>query len=1008
MRASLEGSSSVQYAVMSRTLIALALPLLCLCRVLPADDAERPYGIEKRIPWTTSRIKGTPDPPTPYRTERVFPELRFEEPLSLAIAPGTDRLFVQERYGGVYSFADRPETREAVLVMDLKRVIYGLALHPRFPENGFLYLTSIVGDEDNERGTRVSRFVVDRDSYRCDPASEKLLIEWPSGGHNGGCLKFGPDGHLYISAGDASGIADELLTGQDLSDLPGSILRIDVDRPQDGKLYGVPDDNPFLEVGGARPEVWAYGLRQVWKMSFDRTTGKLWGGNVGQDLWEMVHIIERGGNYGWSVTEGSHPFRPERPRGPTPIIPPLIEHDHTVARSVTGGFVYRGARLEELAGTYVYGDYDTGRVWGLRCEDEKVTSHLELVRTSLRLIDFAERRGGDLYLLDHMGGGIHRLSPNDPAALSGSGGEFPRSLSETGLFASVKDHRPAPGLIPYSINSPMWADGADKERFLAVPGDATVELDALLYPQPAPGAPPGWKVPDGTVLVETLSLPLESGNPASRRRLETRILHHKRLPGTEEVGDQFWQGYTYVWNDEQTDARLLENPAGLDRTLTITDAEAPGGERRQTWHFPSRAECSVCHNMAAKYVLGVNTPQLNRDHDYGGVVDNQLRTMEHLGLFTATLPERPAQLPRLVDSADGTAGIAERARSYLHANCSHCHRKWGGGNAEFQLVYPLPIEETGTLDVRPGQGAFHILDARLIAPGAPERSIVVYRMSKLGSGRMPRLGSGVVDERGVDLVYRWIATMAPVNDPPVSVIRERTGLEAAMSRLAARGATAPVDTPAIDRLLGSTSAAIRLARAIDEGALDQSTRQAIVSRATGEAEPHIRDLFERYLPEDQRTRRLGAAIEPAKILALSGEAARGERLFLEAASVQCRNCHRIRDKGSEVGPDLSTIGGKYDRAALLESILEPSKSIEAKYLTYLLQTTDGRTHMGLLVEKGAGEVTLKEAQDRVVRVSSSEVELLVPQPQSLMPELLLRDMTAQEVADLVAYLHSLK
>jgi uncharacterized repeat protein (TIGR03806 family) len=989
------------------TLIALVLTLLGLCRVLPADEAERPYGIEKRIPWTTSKIKGTPDPPAPYRIERVYPALRFDEPLSLALAPGTDRMFVQERFGGVWSFADRPETRKAEPVMHLGRVIYGLALHPRFPENGFLYLTNIVGDEDNERGTRVSRFVVDRDSYRSDPASETVLIEWPSGGHNGGCLKFGPDGYLYISAGDASGIADERLTGQDLSDLPGSVLRIDVDRPGEGAAYGIPADNPFVDVGGARPEVWAYGLRQVWKMSFDRATGELWGGNVGQDLWEMVHILERGGNYGWSVTEGSHPFRPERPRGPSPIIPPLVEHDHTVARSVTGGFVYRGSRLEELAGTYVYGDYDTGRVWGLRYEDAKVTSHRELVRTSLRLIDFAERRDGDLYLLDHMGGGIHRLAPNDPAALSGSGGDFPRSLSRTGLFSSTKDHRPAPGVIPYSINSPMWADGAHKERFLAVPGDARVEFDALLYPQPAPGAPPGWKFPDGTVLVETISLALEAGNPASRRRLETRILHHKRLEGTEEVGDQLWQGYTYVWNDEQTDARLLENPSGLDRAFTITDADVPGGQRQQTWHFPSRAECSVCHNMAAKYVLGVNTLQMNRDHDYGGVADNQLRTMEHLGLFTVPLPARPAELPRLVHSADSTAGLDERARSYLHANCSHCHRKWGGGNAEFQLVQPLPLAATGTLDVRPGQGAFHILDARLIAPGAPDRSVLTYRMATLGSGRMPRLGSGVVDERGLDLIYRWIGAMAPLGEPP-AVARQRAEVESALERLRTRGATSPMDAAAIDRSLESTSGAMRLARAIDEGALDDTTRQAIISRATDGAEPHIRDLFERYLPEEKRTRRLGTAIEPATILALSGEAARGERLFLEAAGVQCRNCHRIGDMGSEVGPDLSRIGGKLDRAALLESILEPSKSIEAKYLTYLLQTTGGSTHVGLLAEKGAKEVTLKEAQDRIVRVPAGEVELLVPQPQSLMPELLLRDMTAQEVADLVAYLHSLR
>src|SRR5262249_19550759 len=162
----------------------------------------------------------------------------------------------------------------------------------------------------------------------------KVILTWKSGGHNGGCLRFGPDGYLYLSTGDGSGIADELQTGQDLTDLLGSILRIDVDRTDPGKAYRVPDANPFVHFPGTRVEVWAYGIRQCWKVSFDTATGDLWAGEVGQDLWESVYRIEKGGNYGWSVTEGSHPFRPERKKGPTPILKPIVEHDHSEFRSL--------------------------------------------------------------------------------------------------------------------------------------------------------------------------------------------------------------------------------------------------------------------------------------------------------------------------------------------------------------------------------------------------------------------------------------------------------------------------------------------------------------------------------------------------------------------------------------------------------------------------------------------------------------------------------------------------
>ena len=724
----------------------------------PAKKPRADSGIDKRRPWTTSHVRGSPEPPHPFRLENAFPKVKFDEPLELAAIPGSDRWLVAERHGKIFTFANDPKADARQLLLELGKTVYGVAPHPDFARNGYIFVTYIKdSSKDDPDGSRLSRFTVSKTNPPvADPKSEVVILTWPSGGHNGGCIRFGPDGCLYLGTGDGSGIADGRLTGQDLGDLLGSILRIDVDRPDKGKNYSVPKDNPFVGTPGARPEVWAYGLRQPWKFSFDPATGDLWAGEVGQDLWEMVYRIEKGGNYGWSVMEGSHPFRPKRKKGPTPILKPVAEHPHTDFRSLTGGHVYHGKRLPRLDGAYVYGDFDTGRVWMLRYDGKKVTEHRELTDTALRIVAWGQDRAGEVYAVDFTGGAIYRLAPNPPPDPNAP--KFPRKLSETGLFVSTKDHKPDPALIPYSVNAELWSDGALKERFIALPGDSKIEYETITYPQPAPGSRPGWRFPDGTVLVKTFSLELEPGNPKSRRRLETRLLHFEQAPGTEEYGDQVWNGYTYVWNDEQTDAELLD-AKGLDRKFTVRDPKAPGGKREQVWHFPSRAECTLCHTMAAKYTLGVNTMQMNRDHDYGGKVANQLATLGHVGAFTKPLPARPEKLERLTDFHDASQPIEARARSYLHANCSHCHRKWGGGNADFQLLATLPLKETGTLLTKPGQGTFDLTDPRILVPGDPDRSLILYRMQKTGLGRMPHVGSNVVDREGCELVREWIKRM---------------------------------------------------------------------------------------------------------------------------------------------------------------------------------------------------------------------------------------------------------
>lgn len=739
------------------------VPMMCVvanvCLVNPVQAEEAGvFDSQQRELWTGSRIEGRPDPPDPYTTELAFPQLKFVEPLSMCLVPGSNRLCVATRAGKIYTFENDRNVAEADLLIDLKKQVYAVAFHPNFAENGFFYVTNFADPSIvQESGAHLSRFTAQRSpTPTAQVKSEKLILTWPSGGHNGGCVRFGPDGYLYIATGDSSGIADSLLTGQNINDLSGSILRIDVDRPSRGKLYSIPEDNPFVNMSGARGEVWSYGHRQVWKFSFDRQH-RLWAGDVGQDLWEAVYIVKRGGNYGWSILEAGQPFRPDRPRGPSEILPPLVKHSHGEFRSVTGGYVSHTTRLPELDGTYIYGDYDTGKIWSVKLAEGSQPTPQELADTELRIVEFAQDQDGEVLIVDFVGGAIHRLKPNPPSATKTP--PFPRKLSETGLFRSTEKLLPAQGLIPYSVNAPLWSDGAAKQRFIALPGDSQIEMDAIYYPHRPDYSDLGWKFPDGTVLVKTFSMAMDTSRPNELRRLETRIMHFRQMPGKDaEYGAQVWQGYTYVWNDDQTDAELLD-ASGKDIELSIRDASAPGGVRKQTWHFPSRAECAICHTTGAKYVLGVTTLQMNKEHDYGGHRENQLRVLERLGVFKSPLPAPPEELPALVDYRDAHQSLNLRARAYLHANCAHCHRKWGGGNAEFELQASIPITQTATLDALPGQGTFELNDPRILVAGEPQRSLIFTRMTLPGLGRMPHIGVSVIDEQAVGMIYEWISSL---------------------------------------------------------------------------------------------------------------------------------------------------------------------------------------------------------------------------------------------------------
>jgi len=1056
-------------------LFTLATPVPSLLQADPPQADERPVGLTNRTLWTTSQFQGSPDPPLPYKAQDAFPELHFNKPTVVTSAPGVSRLFVAEHQGKVFSFPNDPACKEADLLVDVKDLVaqmnanlseeeqvrfvavYGLTFHPQFAENGYAYLCYVVRyaskKEQRPGGTRVVRLKVEGDPPKAIIESETEIISWLQGGHNGGCLKFGLDGNLFVSAGDG-GFAyppDGRKSGQDVSNLLSAVARIDVDHPTDERPYSIPKDNPLINVPGARPEIWAYGMRNPWKMSIDRKTGDLWVGDVGWQLWELVYRVKPGDNYGWSLVEGPQPVHTEDERGPTPITPAAHVVPHTDGASITGGFVYRGEKFPELQGRYLFGDWETRRIWTLDADAAEVGERIEIVEPTVRIVGFAELHNGELLLLDHDSGAILELVRNEQPK---NAEPFPVKLSESGLFASVENHRTAPGVLPFSINAEMWADSAQAERFVGLPGDTAIGMHVKAKQVPGSMFSRVFDFPTNSVLAKTLSLELEQGNPKSRKRIETQILHFNGYD---------WKGYSYRWNDEQTDAELV-GAQGETITLQVKDAASPGGQRSQQWRFSSRIECIRCHNPWAESALGFNTPQINRDHDYGGAVDNQLRTLRHIGVIKNIVepvnPEDPFKLieqhvsaealPALANPFDATAAMEDRGRAYLHANCAHCHREHGGGSARIHIAYDTPLSKSEAVGTRPSQGAFGILNAEILAPGDPYKSVLYYRMAKEGPGHMPHLGARLIDRPGLQVVHDWIRQLPvrlEMRDKIDSLItldesavlatekedRERTVAQIAfnLAKAAEREAANKKDkaqaaeqaakeaaarvvsrasrrTTLITEVLADPPGAMMLARALREKQLPPATAQAVLELSKANADLAIRDLYEPFLPEDQKVKRLGETINAAALLAVQGDAKRGRDLFLTGQGIQCRSCHRVGEQGVALGPDLSQIGKRLDRAKLLESILEPSKTIDPKFRTWLVETVSGKVVAGLLIERTDEAIVIRDPQNKEHRFTPAEVEDLFPQRKSMMPDLLLRDMSAEQVADLLAWLESLK
>ncbi len=980
--------------------VPLRLALIGSCFLFPglpapaADDAPEttsaaPSRALPRVPWTTSQLRGTPDPPRPYTVRRVFPARKFRNPVFMAQEPGTSRLLVAELGGKVYAFDKHDASGESQeLFLDVGRQIYAFAFHPRYAQNGQVVTFCPQSAHDNSLSS-VSRWQTNLNGPRsCQADSEDVIIQWPSGGHNGGEAIFGPDGYLYISTGDGTGGSDPNATGQGVDDLFSVIMRLDVDQPDEGRGYSIPKDNPFLEIPNARPEIWAFGFRNPWRMSFDPESNRLYVGDVGQDLWEMIWDVRRGGNYGWSVREASHAFHPHKPSGPGPILPPIIEHSHIDCRSITGGYVYRGDKLPELQGAYLYGDYQYGKIWGLRYDGERVTWQMELADTALQIPAFALSRDGDFYVVDHLTGELFELVPAPPTAAVA---RFPRHLSETGLFADTAGHELAPGLVPYSVNTPQWLDGAMAERFFGLPENHTIHFVERSTDANT------WGFADGSVTAQTIFWEDHQGDPKTRRRIETRVMVKQ---------EDHWLGYSYVWNDSQTDAQLA--PAdGMDVRLPSELNPRLRGDS-PNWRVPSRNECMVCHSRAAGFVLGLNTVQMNRQHAYGVRSENQLAALSEAGFFDTPLGKSPEELGRLPNAYDPTEELEPRARAYLHVNCSMCHVSDGGGNAQFQVRHDLALNELKLIDGRPLHGDFGLDQARLVTPGDPYSSVLFFRLSKTGPGRMPHVGSHSQDVAGLRLIHDWIASlprdgMDPLDEPSWGQLRLE--LDESLNQ-----ASIP-DASRSNRLLPKVSRALRISHALLTEEKTGSLREDLARVAIHDDRASIRDLFERFLPERERTQRLGEAFDPDQVLSRQGDPARGRTLFLADGVVQCKNCHGMPARQLDVGPDLSQIGSKYSRRQLLDAIANPSLQIDARYQTYVVETTSGKVITGILIDQNDEQiriVTVEGSTSNPVSLPRTQIDQISGTPTSLMPQQLLRDLTAQQAADLIDFLASLR
>ena len=752
---------------------------------------------------------------TGYNTENALGTLTFANPIDVASPPGvTNRLFVLERGTGIQIVNLDTMTKAQFMPLAAYTAsecgLLSLAFHPNYNQNGYFYVFYSLRIS-NETYQRVARFQATGTAGNYNAATAALpstlapLITQrdQQDNHNGGDMAFGPDGYLYISVGDEGAQYDGSDNARRIAkDFLGHILRIDVDskpgslapNPHDESAtpsvspdnsittgsYRIPPDNPFVALAGngigtasyngytfnknaIRTEIYSVGYRNPWRMSFDPLTGRLFVADVGQDHHEEVNLVTNGFNAGWSWREGIHPHTPAvgPSNPPTGFLGanPIYCYDHQngvepdsgndaviTGTSITGGVVYRGDRLPELFGKYLFCDYNTGSIAALTEQPNGTWTGVRLATDSNISGWGYDPRNDDALLCDLTAGQVKRL------VRSGTTGAAPPGLlSATGAFSNLATLTPAAGLVAYAPNVNFWSDHAVKSRWFAIKNlTNTVGFSA----------DGNWTLPTGMVWVKHFDIDLERNNPATRRRVETRFL-------VKTASDVY--GLSYRWNNiqsgTQTDATLVAED-GANQVLTLTGASAPA---TQTWRFPSRTECRICHTAVGGFALSFNTRQLNRDHPFGAQTLNQIAALRDAqtsggapaSFFTAgTAPAVTNTLPAFAAGTDASASLEWRVRSYLAVNCVQCHQPGGASVGNWDARATTPTDLAGLI------GGLLVNDGgdpanRWCVAGDTAHSMILKRLAGTGVQRMPPLGTNERDLAAETLLTNWINNALP-------------------------------------------------------------------------------------------------------------------------------------------------------------------------------------------------------------------------------------------------------
>jgi uncharacterized repeat protein (TIGR03806 family) len=725
----------------------------------------------------------------------AFPNLLFTNALGILPVPGTNLLCVFEREGRVWTFVNNSNTSTKTLVLDISGQCQGwddsglmnVAFHPGFVTNGFMFVYytwvtngTVVGSpttrpteySPGKYHDRLSRFTMTNGLSSL--GSELVLVDQSADSvwHNGSGLFFHPtNGFLYWTDGDDERYPTQTITNNLLS----GVFRIDVEKrggaishpiPRQPKLgsttnYFIPNDNPFVGVTNAMEEFFCLGLRSPHRMTIDPPTGKIYLGDVGAGSREEIDVMlpgESGLNFQWSTIEGLNgdlvqPYIGINRR-------PVLDYTHAEGNAVIGGHVYRGSEFAaELGGKYIFGDNVVRKIWVM---DESTTPATKLQigtipagagpnsgSSYVGLSSFGLDANGEIYMcqMSSVGGQIYKLAHGSPTASR----PLPTLLSQTGVFTNLATLAPDPGLIPYTVNSPLWSDGAQKSRWLALATNAYVTF-----------ATNGeWSFPNGVVFVKNFALATNDTNPSQLKRLETRLL----VIGTNGLA----YGAGYKWRPDNSDADLVQTLT--NENITITTAT---GTRTQTWSYPGRSDCLTCHTIAAGSVLGVKTRQLNGTNFYPalGTNDNQLRIWNQYSLFSQPISE--AAIPtysKTVPISNTNATLATRVRSYLDANCAQCHRPGGGVQANFDARFDTPLASQGIVS-GPVQNNQGISGALVVTPGDLAHSLLYVRDNNVGTSlQMPPLAKNTIDTNYIAVLAQWITTLVP---PTVSAIADIT------------------------------------------------------------------------------------------------------------------------------------------------------------------------------------------------------------------------------------------